>query len=470
MMSRKYDYDAVLIGAGISGLVCGCYLAKAGLKTLIVEKNSRPGGYCTSFTRNGFKFDACAHSLGSLRKGGNISNILKDLDLDKKFKFTRNDPQDIIITPSYKISIWNDLNKTIKEFQNRFPKESANIENFIGFLNKCTGVEFNSLKSITFEFLLNRYFKNEELKSILAFLIFGNLGLPPSKVSALTAVTLYKEFILDGGYYPDGGMQVLSDLLGKRFEELGGNLSLSSLATGIKVVNNKVDGIMIWESDFISAKYVIAACDASEVFLRLIEEKMTGKPFIDRVNKLSASLSAFVLYLGVDKNLRTLLKDSSNIWYLPNYDIERLYRLTNDGDLMKLNWFLMRSSLPDKSITMLINSPFKDIGYWEENKKRLIDEFIKKMEKVVPDLSHHIVLKDAATPNTLYKWTLNHKGAAYGWESSPSQFAIQYLSQTTFIKNLYLTGHWATLAQGIPGVAYLGNSTAKIILRKENSK
>lgn len=467
-MTKKNDYDAIIIGAGIGGLVCGCYLVKAGLKTLIVEKNSKPGGYCTSFTRNGFKFDACAHSLGSLRKGGNIYNILKDLELDKRFKFTRYDPQDIIIAPDYKILVWNDLNKTIKEFQSKFPKESANIESFFSFLNRCSGIEFNSLRSITFQTLLNKYFKDNNLKSILAFPIFGNLGMPPSKVSSLTAVTLYKEFILDGGYYPNDGMQALSDILGKRFEELGGNLSLSSLATGIKVNNNKTEGITIWESDFISSKYVVTACDATQVFSRLIEEKVAGKGFIDRINKLVPSLSAFVIYIGVDKTLKTLPKESSNIWHLPNYDIEKLYHLTIDGDLSRLNWFLIRASSDNRSLTMLVNSPFKDIGYWEENKKRLTDEFIKKMEKVIPDLSHHVALKDSATPNTLYKWTLNHRGAAYGWESTPSQFAIQYLSQVTSIRNLYLTGHWATLAQGIPGVAYLGNSTARLILKKEN--
>jgi len=45
----KDKYDAVIIGAGISGLVCGCYLAKAGMNVLIVERNAQPGGYCISF-------------------------------------------------------------------------------------------------------------------------------------------------------------------------------------------------------------------------------------------------------------------------------------------------------------------------------------------------------------------------------------------------------------------------------------
>ena len=67
-------YDAVIIGAGVSGLVCGCYLAKAGMKVLIAEQHFKPGGYCTSFKRKGFTFDAAAHSFGSYREGGNMNS------------------------------------------------------------------------------------------------------------------------------------------------------------------------------------------------------------------------------------------------------------------------------------------------------------------------------------------------------------------------------------------------------------
>ncbi|HDY75934.1 MAG TPA: NAD(P)/FAD-dependent oxidoreductase, partial [Candidatus Marinimicrobia bacterium] len=59
--NSQNTYDAVIIGAGIGGLVCGCYLAKAGMKVLIAEQHSKPGGYCTSFRRKGFTFDAAPH-------------------------------------------------------------------------------------------------------------------------------------------------------------------------------------------------------------------------------------------------------------------------------------------------------------------------------------------------------------------------------------------------------------------------
>ena len=49
---KKEEYDAIIIGAGIGGLVCGCYLAKAGMKVLIVERNDKVGGYLTSFSKS----------------------------------------------------------------------------------------------------------------------------------------------------------------------------------------------------------------------------------------------------------------------------------------------------------------------------------------------------------------------------------------------------------------------------------
>lgn len=124
-------YDAVIIGAGISGLVCGCYLAKAGMKVLIVEQHDKPGGYCTSFKRKGFTFDAAAHSFGSYREGGNFRKILTELGVDKIIKIKRFNPSDIVITPDFKITFWNDLEKTINEFQMAFPEEGNKIRIFL---------------------------------------------------------------------------------------------------------------------------------------------------------------------------------------------------------------------------------------------------------------------------------------------------------------------------------------------------
>ena len=113
-------YDVIIIGAGISGLVCGCYLAKAGLKVLIIEQHDKPGGYFTSFKRRGFLFDAAAHSFGNYREGGHVRKILTELGIDKETEIKRYDPSDIVITPDFTITFRNNTQDTIDRANRRF--------------------------------------------------------------------------------------------------------------------------------------------------------------------------------------------------------------------------------------------------------------------------------------------------------------------------------------------------------------
>lgn len=463
-MPKKHDYDAIIIGAGIGGLVCGCYLAKAGMKTLIVEKNARAGGYCTSFKKGGFQFDACAHSLGSLGENGNITKVLKELDIRERLNIARYNPSDIIFTPDYKISFWNDIDETITDIQDKFPHESKGITRFFSFLQNCQGSSFIPLRRVTFQDLLDKYFNDNKLKAVLALPIFGNTGFSISEISAFTAVTVYKEFLLDGGYYPVGGMQKLPDLLVRRFKEFGGEVLLSKTVKKIKVKDGKIEGIVLKDERFISADIVVSGADSQETFLNMIGSEFIPDDTVDVLHSMIPSLSMFVLYLGLDGYIDEQIPASSSIWFMPHYDIENMYLTAKQGDVDNLDWFLLKISDDRKNMVRFVNSPFMDNDYWKINKKRLIDVYVRKTENLMKNLSQHIVFNDAATPNTLFKWTMNYKGAAYGWASKPSQFFVDGISKKTLFSNLYLTGHWATIFQGIPGVVYLGRDTAKSII------
>ncbi|MFW9952610.1 MAG: phytoene desaturase family protein, partial [Candidatus Thorarchaeota archaeon] len=445
------------------------YMAKAGMKVLILEKNANPGGYCTSFKRGEFHFDACVHSLGSLRKDGNIRLVLRELDLEKRLNVERYDPSDIIITPDFEINFWNLLEKVIQEFQIHFMAEAKRINNFFHYINECQSLELISLRSTTFQGLINKHFKNEKLKSILSFPVLGNTGCSPSEVSALTGVLMYKEFIFDGGYYPAGTIQALPNIFTERFKEFGGEIYLSSTVKRINVKNKKIESVETEKNGLFSCKYVVSNADVMQTFFTLIGKDKVTRNMIDKLNSLSPSLSMFIIYLGIkEKAFNDFISPNTNVWFLPDYDIDKMYNLALKGDIDNLDCFLIRL-LPDcKSMLLLTFAPFISEEYWIINKKRLIEIFIKKAERILPNLSSSILFKDAATPNTLYKWTRNYKGASYGWAGIPSQIAIAGLTQRTEFANLFLTGHWTTLVQGVAGVAYLGRDTAKRILKKES--
>ena len=469
----KNVYDAIIIGAGISGLVCGCYLAKAGMKVLVVEQHDKPGGYCTSFKRKGFLFDAAAHSLGGYGEGKNFRQIITELGIDKMVRITRLDPFDIVIAPDFKITFWNDTKKTINDLIKIFPKEKENIHNYYNYYhNLASGSQFENakLKDKTFGSFLRSYFSDNTLISAISYPIFGYGGLPPSLMHAFTGTKIFNEFLIDGGYYLEGGMQTLPNAFAQVIEQNNGTLLYSRLVKRILCKNNIAVGVELSSNESYASKYVVSACDITQTFKTFLGGDRVDKQLLDKLNSFTPSISTFILYIGIDKPFEELPAPGTNIWFLPDYELDSMFDSITHGNCQNFGGGYMFRVSPDrKTILAFYITSFKTSLFWKQNKKKIAEELLTKIEKHIPNLREHIAYFDAATPGTLYRYTLNYHGANYGWAPSQSQLFDPDFRQKTFIKGLYLTGHWTAQTHGIPGVAYLGHSTAKLILKREQS-
>jgi prolycopene isomerase len=461
------QYDVVIIGAGVSGLVCGCYLAKAGMKVLIVERRANVGGCCTSFETRGYRFDAFAHSLGGLRENGTLEIVLRELGIKDRFKVNRHDPSDIIVSPDYKIYFWNDLKRTIEDLQSHFPHEAPNISSLMQYLAHSKGENTMKLMNVSFSTFLNNFIQDMKLKAILSVPVLGNAGLPPSSISAFTAAKLYQEFHLDGGYHPEGGMQAFPDLLVSRFKELGGKILLSKPVVKILMTNkNRVSGIGIKGNEKIFSKVVVSNCDVTQTFLNFMGKTNIKSP---NIKQMEPSISFFSGFVGLDENPISINGElRSTVWYMFNYDLEKIYIKTKDGNFDNIECFLIYGSPDKKGFVISILAPFKSRSFWEKNKNKFFEKLIKITVKNIPSLNKvNIRFKTCITPQSIYRWTSNLSGAAYGWASTPSQFIVTGLTQKTHIENLYLTGHWTTQTLGVCGVAYMGRDTAKMIIGRK---
>lgn len=78
----KSYYDGVVVGAGISGLTAAAYLAKAGLKVLVCEKQEKIGGLAQSFWMDGCSFDA---GIRAFENSGILFPMLKELGISLEF-------------------------------------------------------------------------------------------------------------------------------------------------------------------------------------------------------------------------------------------------------------------------------------------------------------------------------------------------------------------------------------------------
>ena len=195
------DYDVIIIGAGMGGLTAGALLAKDGLKVLVIEKHSIPGGYATAFKRKGFWFDSVLDAISGCHNGGWIWQALKRLGMEKEIEFTRLDPIRTDIFPDFRFDVKADLNLFISDLQSLSPKDAKAISELFSIMKelhhvvmtlpadiiwKDSRIEkkyplFYKYKHKTFKELLDEYVQNEKVRAILcdrcAF-----MGLPPSKV------------------------------------------------------------------------------------------------------------------------------------------------------------------------------------------------------------------------------------------------------------------------------------------------
>jgi phytoene dehydrogenase-like protein len=136
----------------------------------------------------------------------------------------------------------------------------------------------------------------------------------------------------------------------------------------------------------------------------------------------------------------------------------------------KTGMFMLRVTPDARSILIFMGAPFRSKEFWQENKGRVADAFLARVKEYLPGLRDHIVYFEAATPATLQRYTLNAQGASFGWAKLPEQTFDPILSKTTFLDGLYLTGHWTSIAFGMPGACYAGDDTAKRILRKHGRR
>ena len=82
LMDATNSFDVIIVGAGMAGLTSGAYLAKAGARVLVCEKNARAGGLVGSFERDGFHFDAGARAF---ENSGVIFPMLRQLGVEMEF-------------------------------------------------------------------------------------------------------------------------------------------------------------------------------------------------------------------------------------------------------------------------------------------------------------------------------------------------------------------------------------------------
>ena len=496
-MSNDKRWDAIVVGSGMGGLTAAALLAKKGLRTLLFEKEKQVGGYVVSFKRNGLTFDATGAFIGGCQEGGEFYRILKEIGAHEEVEFIpihhiRN------IYPGFEVRLaQGGFHSYMEALLNLFPEEEKGLRAYLSLVKRI-GEEVNSYSEMTrarkvlFPFyfwnlirfhrtshkvILDRLFRAGEIKMALHTLPATE---PPSKLSFLFVATLISKALMEGVFYPKGGMGKISEVMAESFLRSGGEIHLQMEVDRILIKNNRVEGIQTKSGKTFQSPLVISNVNPNLLAKMLPAEFQ--KPLLKKMRHLEYSLSCFILYIATDLNVNG--RDLPYFTYLRSLsDLEEEDRMLRGGEVPK-NPAMMVSipTLLDSALApagqhlmkVLVNVPYAYQGHWGEGSpedyRRIKEEFSKKIlqqleSKLFPGLRNRLLFCEAATPLTLERYTGNEMGAMYGLASTPQQMGNLRPSHQTPIQGLFQVGHYTRPSHGIVGASLSGLFAARTILR-----
>ena len=132
-------YDVVVIGAGIGGLICAGLMARKGARVLLVEQHYMVGGYCSTFKRGAFTFDAGTHCYPLLGNPQTITGGLIE-QIGCRPRWVKMYPVDHSHFPvGSSVSVWADVGEYLDTRQPAVPFERQRVTLFFsGARESCT--------------------------------------------------------------------------------------------------------------------------------------------------------------------------------------------------------------------------------------------------------------------------------------------------------------------------------------------
>ena len=496
-MAHFKRYDAIVIGSGMGGLTAAALLAKKGLKTLLLEKEKQVGGYVVSFRRDGFTFDATGVFIGGCQEGGDFYQILKEIGADKDVEFIpihhiRN------IYPGFEVHLREGgFGSYMEALLDIFPEEEKGLKEYLSLVKRI-GEEVKSYSEITrvkkvlfpfyfwnlFRFhrtshkvILDRLFRGGEIKMALHTLPATE---PPSRLSFLFVATLISKALMEGVFYPRGGMGKISKAMAESFLHSGGEIRLQTEVDQILIKDGRVEGTLTKDGKIFQSPLVVS--NVSPNRLRKILPLEFQIPFARRIEHLEYSYSCFILYMATDLDVRE--RGLPYFTYLRSLsDLEEEDRIFREGRVPKnptmmisIPTLLDSSSAPvgQHILKVLVVVPYhyqKDWGgedpvRYRDIKDEFSREILQRLElRLIPGLRDHLLFYEAATPLTLERYTGNELGAMYGLGSTPKQIGNLRPPHQTPIPGLFRVGHYTRPSHGIVGASLSGLFAARTILQ-----
>lgn len=442
-------YDAVIVGGGHNGLVASFYLARAGMKTLVLERREFVGGAAiTEELFPGYSVPSCSYICYLLQP-----RVIDDMDLrEHGFEILPAAKDTFMPFPNGRSLLDGRDGRSIEEQIAEFaPRDAANLPKYRELRKRLAGIIYRSfftkaptltelvdsvrgtedeplLERLLFGSvadLLDEHFEDEQVKGWLSQAWdAGDIDAPGSLLSA--AFLGISAFTRDGDYgLVHGGMGGITQAMARSCQQQGVEIRTNASVEQILVEDNRARGVWLEDGEVVEARTVLVNADIKQLFNRLVPPGAVPDDFLRAVNRLKANtvyykfhaalneLPDFSRYLGPNPDPYHLgyIKICPSMDYYRKAWNDARNGLITDSPVMHIQMasVIDRSLAPQGGHVMSIwalYAPVKPTGHgvteWTPELTRLAGErFIDRMEEYAPNIRRAIRDWVMFTPDVL---------------------------------------------------------------------
>jgi phytoene desaturase len=484
--------SAIVIGAGIGGLTAATQLSQSGLRVIVLEKNSGPGGRCDRFSREGHHFDTGPTLL--------VMPLLYESEfralgtsMQERLALQRVDPTyHLVFDDGSRLALTSDL-KSMREqleaiqpgsFQGLLRYLQEGDQHYQLAIDKLVTrnfrkmTDFFDIRNAPLAFrlkpFLNHYrhmsafFDEPRLKSAFTFQDMY-MGLSPFEAPATFSMMPYSE-LAHGVWYPQGGMYRIAETLAALAREAGVEFRFNAAVEQIDVNAARARGVLLADGSRVDADIVLANADLPYVYRNLLPQDGMAKALARK--QFSCSVISF--FWGVDKTFEQL--GPHTLFMADDYreNFESIIRdrglAVNSSIYIHAPARLDPSMAPPGQDTLTVTVPVGHMnGNGDQNWSELRDEArrqaIRRLKILgITDLESHLKFEEVFTPPA---WAARYNlvnGSTHGLSHRLTQMAyFRPANRHSHYKNLYFVGASTHPGTGVPTAMVSGRLVSERI-------